>query len=84
VTVECEPLRGKELQTTISAYVREGGYSLPPGAGALIINMLGSDLMTIYNALDKVMLYCGERKQIDKCGRRPGCGRGACGLGTAA
>jgi len=63
LVLEADAARKNRRPFTLLA--REGGYSLPPGAGALIINMLGSDLMTIYNALDKVMLYCGERKQIE-------------------
>jgi DNA polymerase-3 subunit delta len=63
--IECEPLRGQTLQRAISSYARERGYALPPAAAALVEELLGNDLMMIFNALDKVMLYCGERRRIE-------------------
>ena len=63
--IECDPLRGNDLRGWIAAYARDRGYSLPPSATSLVEDLLGSNLLMIRNALDKVMLYCGERKQIE-------------------
>jgi len=63
--IECDPLRGNDLRGWIASYARERGYSLPPSATTLIEELFGSNLLMIRNALDKVMLYCGGRKQID-------------------
>jgi DNA polymerase-3 subunit delta len=64
-TIECDPLKGADLRGWITSYARERGYALPPPAASLVEELLGSDLMMIKNALDKVMLFCGERKQIE-------------------
>ena len=64
-SVECDRLRGQDLRNSMIAYARERGYALPPPAAALAEELLGTDLMMIFNALDKVMTYCGERTQIE-------------------
>ena len=64
-TVECDRLKGQDLRNSMITHARERGYALPPPAAAMVEELLGSDLMLIFNALDKVMTYCGERKQIE-------------------
>lgn len=63
--VECEPLRGEPLRRWMAGHLRKRGYAFAPGAAALVEELLGRDLMTIGNALDKLMLYCGERLRIE-------------------
>jgi DNA polymerase-3 subunit delta len=65
VVVECTPLKGAELRRWITSYLRDRGYSIHPAGIALVEEQLGSDLLKISNALEKVMLYCGERRNIE-------------------
>ena len=63
--VECAPLRGAALRGWITGYLRGRGYAMHPAGAALIEELLGFDLFLVKNALDKVMLYCGERRRIE-------------------
>ena len=63
--VECTQLKGKPLQDWIVKYVRDRGYSFSGHSLQLAMELLGNDMLLIRNAMEKVMLFCGERKQIE-------------------
>lgn len=63
--VECEPLRGPALHGWIAARLRERGFAAAPGVAERVEELLGRDLRTIRNSVEKVMLYCAERKRVE-------------------
>lgn len=63
--VECTQLKGKPLKDWVTKFVRDRGYTFQGHALELAMELLGNDMLLIRNAIEKVMLYCGERKQIE-------------------
>lgn len=63
--IDCSPLKGPALRSWISSYLRDRGYTTHPAGVALVEELLGANLLLVSNALEKVMLYCGERHNIE-------------------
>ena len=67
LVIDCSPLKGAALRSWIVDYLRERGFGLDRGGAEMVEELVGSDLLLISNALEKVMIYCGERNRIS-CG----------------
>ena len=63
--VQCDRLKGADLQKWVSNYIASRGYRFAGNTLGQALLLLGNDLMMIKNALDKLMLYCGERSLIE-------------------
>lgn len=63
--IECTQMKGQPLREWIVKFVRDRGYSFEGHSLDLAMELLGNDMLLIRNAMEKVMLYCGERRQIE-------------------
>lgn len=63
--VECDRLKGSELRQWIEEFLHNKGYALSGRAVDYATDLIGNDLLMIRNALEKVMLFCGERNRIE-------------------
>lgn len=64
-SVECGRIKGNDLRTWVNQVVVGNGYRFAGPALERALDLLGVDMLMISRALEKIMLYCGERKQIE-------------------
>lgn len=65
VVVEFEPLKGQVLERWISGYLSEAGKAID-GASLSYLSAMGHYTLEILEQeLDKLIVYCGDRKQIN-------------------
>lgn len=57
-------LKGHELERRADELVRKEGYYISAHALKRIVDVAGSDLMTLVSELEKLMLFAGEEKNI--------------------
>jgi DNA polymerase-3 subunit delta len=57
-------LKGAALERWSEAFVRKSGYRISTGALKRVIEVAGSDLLTLASEFEKLMLYAGEEKNI--------------------
>lgn len=64
------PLSGDELNAWIKSRVKISGGDISPRAVSLLTELSGSNLWVLYNEINKLVLYCGQRqiteRDIDK------------------
>jgi len=66
LTVACEELKGRELQTWMTATAKETyGKQITNDAAALIEELVGNNLGLIEQELSKLSSYVGERNRIE-------------------
>jgi DNA polymerase III subunit delta len=56
---EFRVLRGQELESWVAATAKERGAKLSPGGARLLARLIGPDLWTLSNELDKLATYAG-------------------------
>ena len=63
--VECKPLYEEKLPLWINMEVRKGGKGISQEAARFLAEMVGNDLGQLAQAVERVILYIGERKTIE-------------------
>ena len=61
---EFSRLKGAALERWVQTYIRRQGYQIPAAGAKKIVDLVGSDLQTLSSELEKLMLYCGNEKNI--------------------
>jgi DNA polymerase-3 subunit delta len=64
VVAEFKRLYENKVPAWVSEYVRKGGRRIDAEGAKLLAAYVGSSLREIKNELDKLYIYCGERKEI--------------------
>lgn len=65
VIVECKPLYMNKIPSWINTQVRKGGRQIAQDAAQFLADLIGSDLGELAGAIEKIVLYIGDRKLID-------------------
>ncbi len=55
---EFQPLRGAQLHQWIIQRSASSGTPITPGAGLLLANLIGGDLRSLHNEIEKLVTYC--------------------------
>lgn len=66
VTIECNPLKGKDLQRFMRSIVKQEGIEVTPEAYALLETEFESDLYMLQKEINKLALYVGEGEVVTK------------------
>lgn len=62
--VLCQPLYKQNLVSWVKQRIRRAGKSIDPDALHLLTEAVGNDMMTLNQDIEKLSLYCGNRRQI--------------------
>lgn len=57
-------LKGYELEHWATTYIRKRGYNISPAAIKMLIDLAGSDLQTVVNEIEKVLLFSDSRHNV--------------------
>lgn len=60
----CQPLYKQNLANWIKQRVRHAGMSINNDALYMLTDIAGTDMLTLHNDIEKLTLYCGDRKNI--------------------
>lgn len=63
--IECKPLYEEKIPLWINMEVRKGGKSIAQEAARFLAEMVGNDLGQLAQAIERIILYIGERKTIE-------------------
>lgn len=63
--IECKPLYSDKVPFWINMEVRKNGRQISQEAAKFMADMVGNDLGLLTQAIDKVILYIGDKKMID-------------------
>lgn len=64
--VECPKLKGAALTRWVEFFARKRGYRIPSPLIQRIVDLAGSDLLSIAAELEKLFLYSGAEKRISE------------------
>jgi DNA polymerase-3 subunit delta len=62
--VELAKLKGYALSRWAEDWIRGRGYRISPAALKKLIDLAGSDLQTLANEIEKILIFCGDNKNI--------------------
>lgn len=62
--IELTKLKGYSLERWAEERIRDQGYRISSAAIKKLIDLAGSDLQTLSNEIEKLLLYCGTQKVI--------------------
>ena len=60
----CQPLYKQNLEMWVSQRIKRSGKSIDKDAINLLTEAEGNDMLTLNNDIEKLVLYCGDRKNI--------------------
>jgi DNA polymerase-3 subunit delta len=63
--VECQPLKGRQLERFIADEATERGHSITPDAVSALVDAIGADLGALEDAVERLSLFVGPGKPID-------------------
>lgn len=64
--VSCKPLYENQVVTWIEKEVKDLSFQISPDASAFLAMQVGTDLQTLKNEIDKIILFLGEAKDITR------------------
>lgn len=64
VVILCQPLYKDGLKKWINQQIRKGAKSIDKDAVDMLIDASGNEMLSLNNDIDKLILYCNERKNI--------------------
>lgn len=64
VMVLCQPLLKNQLEVWIRQEVKRSGKTISDDAAYMLADMAGSDMMSLRNDIEKLTLYCRDKKTI--------------------
>lgn len=62
--IEFAKLKGPALQRWAADFLAERGFRIAPTALGKLIDFAGSDLLSLANEMEKLILYCGKEREI--------------------
>ncbi len=62
--IEFAKLKGPALERWATSYLAERGFHIAPTALGRLLDYAGSDLLSLANVMEKLVLYCGEEREI--------------------
>jgi DNA polymerase-3 subunit delta len=75
--LEYPKLKGGALEAWAASHMRAGGYNVAPGVVRRLLDAVGTDLQTVANEIEKLMLLAGSTRMIteEAIGELAGAGR---------
>ena len=64
LVILCQPLHKQNLLNWVRQKIKNAGMGIDQDALSMLADVTGNDLWTLHHDIEKLVLYCGDRKQI--------------------
>lgn len=66
IVVACDPLRPHQLAGFVREEVKRRGHAIQTDVADAIVDLVGADLASLIDAVERLSLYVGEKNEIDE------------------